>query len=136
MPAIGSDSDTYMLCNIIRRTADICGTFSFEHSVDVDTSKSRNIAIVDIAKTANMSLSPRDQLAKSGYSLHARDTSVRSKRDAMLRSGIKQSDVNFESIQHDRDHVRIKSDQSNARQQPSCYDFVLITSSLHLQVID
>ena len=85
MPAIGSDNDTYMLCDSIRRSADICETFSFEHSVDIDTSKSRNIAIADIATFANMSPSPRDQLAKPGYSLHARDTSVRSMRDAMLR---------------------------------------------------
>ena len=58
---------------------------SLEHSVDIDTSKSRNIAIADIATFANMSLSPHDQLVKPGYSLHARDTSVRSMRDAMLR---------------------------------------------------
>ena len=85
MPAIGLDNDTYMLCDSIRRSADICKTFSFEHSVDIDTSKSRNIAIADIATFANMSLSPRDQLAKPGYSLHSRDTSVRSMHDAMLR---------------------------------------------------
>ena len=78
---------TMLICSatIIRRSADVCVTFSFEHSVDIDTSKSHNIAIADISTFANFSLSPRDQLAKPGYSLHARDTSVRSLPDAMLR---------------------------------------------------
>ena len=101
MPAIGSDNDTDMICDSIRRSADICETFSFEHRFDIDTSGSRNIAIADIATFANMSLSPRDQLAKPGYSMHARDTSVRGMPEAMLRYGVKQSSVCFESI-HDR----------------------------------
>ena len=84
MPAIGSDNDTDMIC-------DICETFSFEHRFDIDTSGSRNIAIADIATFANMSLSPRDQLSKPGYSMHARDTSVRGMPEAMLRYGVRLS---------------------------------------------
>ena len=80
MPAIGSDNDSHMLCDSIRRSADICETFSFDHSVDIDTSKSRVIATL-----ANMSLIPPDLLAKPGYSLHARDTSVGGMPGAMFR---------------------------------------------------
>ena len=70
MPAIGSDNDTYMLCDSIRRSIDI-------FNVDIDQSKSRNIAIGDTATLANISLSPPDQLAKLDHNFHARDTSVR-----------------------------------------------------------
>ena len=74
-----------MLCDSIRRSTDICETFSLEHSVDIDTSKSRIIAIGDIATLANVSLIPPDLFAKPGYSLHARDTSVRGMPEAMFR---------------------------------------------------
>ena len=84
---VDSDNDTYHICSetAFDNCADNCETFSFEHSVDIDASKSRNIAIGDIATFANMALSPHDQLAKTGYSLHARDTSVRGMHEAMLR---------------------------------------------------
>ena len=85
MPAIGSYNNTYMLCDSMRRSADIYENFSFEHSVDIDTWGSPNIVIADIATFANMSLNPRDQLAKPGYSMHARDTSARGMPEAMLR---------------------------------------------------
>ena len=74
MPAIDGASDTCMLCNSIRRGTDVCEIFS----VHIDTEKSRNIAIGDIATLASMALSRPDRRAKPGYSLYARDTSVRS----------------------------------------------------------
>ncbi len=57
MPANDSDNDNNGLCNSIRRRTDFCDIFRFEHNADIKTSKSRIIAIGDIATLADISLS-------------------------------------------------------------------------------
>ena len=60
MPANDSNSNMYTLRDSIRRNIDFCETFSCKHNVDIETSRSRSIAIGDIATLANMSLSMPD----------------------------------------------------------------------------
>ncbi len=59
-PRTTRDPEIYRLLDSIRRSTDFCETFSFKHNVDIETSKSRTIAIGDIATLADMSLSMPD----------------------------------------------------------------------------